>query len=146
MEKIYKKIGKRYKEVEQRLNLDQEIVLGCAFRYALGRSTYVVSSICSELIRLEPILNNSFKYRLAKEIAEYQAEYGKAGMDFDNEEWSYIKWLFTSERRVIVEANRYNTDIWEEVEAVEGEDGVYYTTNGKSTYYHKVRNVRRKTN
>ncbi len=31
---------------------------------------------------------------MAKEIQEYQEAYGKAGMDFDNNEWNKVKWLF----------------------------------------------------
>jgi hypothetical protein len=53
MEKLYRKVGSRYKEVRQELSLDQELVLTAAFRYALGRSTYIVGSVCAELVRLE---------------------------------------------------------------------------------------------
>lgn len=150
MEKIYKKVGKRYVEIEQSLPLNQEIVLSCAFRYALGRATYVVGSVCEELIRLLDVLPENFKYRTAKEIQEYQDEHGKAGWDFDNDEWNYIKWLFTPERRVILEANYYQTDNWKEVEAVrsdeldENGEVMYLSLKSKDSYYHKVRNVRNK--
>ena len=150
MEKIYKKVGKRYVEIEQSLPLNQEIVLSCAFRYALGRATYVVGSVCEELIRLLDVLPENFKYRTAKEIQEYQDEHGKAGWDSDNDEWNYIKWLFTPERRVILEANYYQTDRWEEVEAVrsdeldENGEVKYLSLTDKDSYYHKVRNVRNK--
>jgi hypothetical protein len=150
MEKIYKKVGKRYVEIEQSLPLNQEIVLSCAFRYALGRATYVVGSVCEELIRLLDVLPENFKYRTAKEIQEYQDKHGKAGWDFDNDEWNYIKWLFTPERRVILEANYYQTDNWKEVEAVrsdeldENGEVKYLSLTDKDSYYHKVRNVRNK--
>lgn len=150
MEVLYKKVGRRYIEIEQSLPLNQEIVLSCAFRYALGRATYVVGSVCEELIRLQDLLGESFKYRTAKEIQEYQDEHGEAGWSFDNDEWNYIKWLFTPERRVLLEANYYNTDRWEEVEAVRSdeldEDGEikYLSLTNKNSHYFKVRNVRNK--
>lgn len=150
MDKTYKKIGKRYIEIEPSIPLNQEIVLSCAFRYALGRATYVVGSVCEELIRLETLLNENFKYRTAKEIQEYQDKHGEAGWSFDNDEWNYVKWLFTPERRVLLEANYYNTDRWEEVEAVRSdeldEDGEikYLSLTNKNSYYSKVRNVRNK--
>jgi hypothetical protein len=150
MEKTYRKVGKRYVEIEQSLPLNQEIVLSCAFRYALGRATYVVGSICEELIRLLDVLPENFKYRTAKEIQEYQDEHGKAGWDCDNDEWNYIKWLFTPERRVILEANYYQTDKWKEVEAVrsdeldENGEVKYLSLTDKDSYYFKVRNVRNK--
>lgn len=150
MEVLYKKVGKRYVEVEQKVPLNQELVLGCAFRYALGRATYVVGAVCEELVRLEPILNQNFKDRIAREIQEYQDEHGKAGWDFDNDEWNYVKWLYTPERRVLLEANYYKTDKWIEVEAVRSdeldEDGEikYLSLTNKNSYYHKVRNIKNK--
>ena len=127
----------------KKLTLDQEIVLGCAFRYALGRMTYVVSSVTSELIKNEKVLDWNFKERIAQEIQEYQDKNGLAGMEFDNLEWNKVKWLFTKERRVILEANKYKTDIWVEVEAVKGDDGIYWTLDCKADY-HTVRNIRKK--
>ena len=150
MEKTYKKVGRKYVEIKPSLPLNHEIVLSCAFRYALGRATYVVGSVCEELIRLFDILPENFKYRTAKEIQEYQDEHGKAGWDFDNDEWNYVKWLFTPERRVILEANYYKTDRWEEVEAVrsdeldENGEVKYLSLTSKDSYYFKVRNVRNK--
>jgi hypothetical protein len=150
MEKTYKKVGKKYVEIEPSITLNQEIVLSCAFRYALGRATYVVGSVCEELIRLEPLLGENFKCRTAKEIQEYQDEHGKAGWDMDNDEWNYLKWLFTPERRVMVEANYYQSDNWVDVEAVRSdeldEDGnvKYLSLKSKDKFYFKVRNIRKK--
>ena len=149
MEKLYKKVGSRYKEVSQKLSLNQELVLTAAFRYGLGRSTYIVGSICEELVRLEPVLGEGQKARICKEIQEYQDKHGKAGWDMDNEEWNYVKFLFNPEKRVILEANYYNTDNWVEAEAVcggVGEDGkeIYLSLNDKNATYHTVRNVRKK--
>lgn len=112
---------------QKNLPLDEEIVLSCAFRYAIGRKTYVVSSVCSELKKNYHRLPVHAKERISKEIQEYQNEFGLAGMDFDNDEWNKIKWLFDTTRKTRIKANYHNTDKWEEVEAVKGEDGKYYS-------------------
>lgn len=121
------------------MTLNEEIILSCAFRYALGRRTYVVRAVCEELIRNEKDLGWDFKERVAREIQEYQVKCVLAGQDFDDDEWNYIKWLFTERRRVIVEAKRYKTGVWERHEAVWGADGVYYSLHGKDKYFHTVR-------
>lgn len=114
-------------KIKNKLNLDQEIVLSCAFRYALGRMTYVVSSVCSELKNNYHALSENTKQRISKEIQEYQNEHGLAGMDFDNDEWNKIKWLFDKKNHEVREANYHNTDKWDVVESVKGEDGEYYS-------------------
>lgn len=112
---------------QQKLTIDQEIVLSCAFRYALGRMTYVTSSVAAELIRLEAQLPESFKARIAKEIQECQDEHGKAGMDMDNSGWNKVKWLFDKSRHVRVRAYYGGGDKFEETDAVKGDDGRYYS-------------------
>jgi hypothetical protein len=126
MEKLFRKVGKRYIEVEQKLSLNQELVLGAAVRYGLGRMTYIVSSICEELKRLEPQMSWNFKQRISNEIHEYQKEHEEVGMSFDNDEWEYIKCLFNKENRDIREANIYGTDDWIEVECFLHSNGEYY--------------------
>lgn len=145
MKKLYRKKGKRYEEVEEKLSLNQEIVLSCAFRYALGRMTYVVSSVCEELIKLEPLLGWNFKERTSREIQEYQDERGEAGMSFDNDEWEYVKCLFDKDRRYIIEANKFGTDEWVEVECFLHTNGQYYTlgSNLNKGYLHTTRNERK---
>ena len=144
MDKLYRKVGSRYKEVRQELSLDQELVLTAAFRYALGRSTYIVSSVCAELVRLESVMGEGQKRFISKEIQEYQERHGKAGWDMDNDEWNYVKWLFDPSRRVILEAMYYGTDNWMEVEAVRGDDDIYYSLEGMTKYFHTTRNIRNK--
>ncbi len=144
MEKIYKKVGSRYKEVSQSLSLDQELVITAAFRYALGRATYIVGSVCAELVRLEPVLGEGQKMMISREIQEYQDKHGKAGWDMDNDEWNYVKWLFDPKRRVILEAMYYGTDDWIEAEAVRGDDDIYYSLEGMTKYFHTTRNIRNK--
>lgn len=73
---------------------DKELVLSCAFRYALGRMTYVTEAISNELIQNKESLSKEFKTRIAKEIQEYQNNFGKAGHDCDNNAWNKVKLLF----------------------------------------------------
>ena len=129
----------------KKLSINEEIVLSCAFRYALGRMTYVVSSVCEELIRLEPILSWNFKERISKEITEHQIQYGKAGTSFDNEEWEYVKCLFDKNKRYIVEANYHKTDKWEEIECFLHTDSHYYPlgVNNNKGFLHTTRNEKK---
>lgn len=123
-----------------KLYLDEEIVLSCAFRYALGRMTYVVDSVCNELKRNYYALPVSTKERISREIQEYQDEWGLAGMECDNNDWNKIKWLFDTKREVILEANYHNTDRWESYSAIKGDDGKYYSIPTMNEY-HTVRNI-----
>ena len=133
-------MSKRIDETKK-LSLNEEIVLSCAFRYALGRMTYVVGAVCEELQKNYYLLPTHTKSRISKEIQEYQDEWGKAGMDFDNDEWNKIKWLFDENRKVKLEANYYNTDKWEEFEAIKGDDDKYYSIPLMKEY-HTVRNIK----
>lgn len=135
-----KKINK-----SKQLSLNEEIVLSCAFRYALGRATYVVGVICEELQKNYHLLPISTKERISREIQEYQDEYGEAVWNFDNDQWNRIKWLFDTKRKVTLEANYYNTEKWEEFEAIEGEDGKYYSIPNMNEY-HTVRNIKKSIN
>ena len=124
----------------EKVTLDEELVLSCAFRYALGRMAYVVGSVCSELKRHYYALPKSTKERISREIQEYQDKWGLAGMDFDNDEWNKIKWLFDSKREVILEANYHNTDRWDSFPAIKGDNGKYYAIPTMNEY-HTVRNI-----
>ena len=66
--------------------LDERITLMCAMRYALGRMTYVVSSVTSELIRNWHIFSNSDQVVILKEIRE-ALEKEEAGMECDEKRW-----------------------------------------------------------
>lgn len=136
-------LKERIEELEEGkkdLPLEREVVLFCAFRYALGRMTYVVGFVCSELKAHYNILPSSFKESTAREIQEHQDTYGMAGMDFDNDEWNKVKWLFDESRHEEIEANKHNTDEWVRVVAVRGEDGKYYSIP-EMKEYHTVRKV-----
>lgn len=130
----YKNIFNIMEERAKNLTLDQEITLSCAFRYALGRMTYVTSSVTSELIRLESQLPQTFKSRIAKEIQEYQDEHGSAGMDMDNREWNKVKWLFDKGRHVRVIPYFPDGMKSPETDAVKGDDGQYYSMKMEQFY------------
>ena len=72
--------------IKQMMTLDQDITIGCAFRYALGRMTYVVSSVCDEIERLAPTISEKTRYRFIREIDEAIAN-DAAGMQMDIERW-----------------------------------------------------------
>lgn len=110
-----------------KMSTDEEIILMCAFRYALGRMTYVVSVVCDTLKSNYTLLSPNFKAMVAKEIREYQEVHGSAGMDFDNTEWNAVKWLFDETNRVEIDANMYGTEGWVSTTAIKGEDGRYYS-------------------
>jgi hypothetical protein len=99
--------------------------------------TYVVSSVCNELIKKQHLLGENFKYRTVKEIDE-AAQNDAMGMEMDKEYWMKVRNLFDPEKRYIIEANYYNTDNWGEFEAFEM-DGKYYSIDNQKEY-HTVRN------
>jgi hypothetical protein len=59
--------------MNKKLSLDESILLMCAFRYALGRRTYVVSVICENIIknylRLEQRDRDLFIREISQEMA-----------------------------------------------------------------------------
>lgn len=67
-----------------------ELTLGCAFRYALGRRTYVVSHVVGEILNNWEELSKSFKERTVKEIIEYKKDNGDLGHSCDEVEWMKI--------------------------------------------------------
>lgn len=68
------------------MTLNEEIVLSCAFRYALGRMTYVVDSVASEIERRRKSLPTKDLHRYRAEITE--ASRGNSlGMEMDKKRW-----------------------------------------------------------
>jgi len=67
----------------------QRSVLFAAFRYALGRSTYIVSEITQALIEDAKVLGESNREIITKEIREAITN-NHAGMDMDVEEWEKV--------------------------------------------------------
>ncbi len=67
-----------------------EITLSCAFRYALGSMTYVVSSVVDDILNNWDALSEGTKARFVKEIKDHREEYGKCGMEMDDSQWQKI--------------------------------------------------------
>jgi hypothetical protein len=142
MEKLYrKKPSGRYEEVPNKLSLNQEILLGCAIRYCMGRRTYVVSSCIEECYRVSPLLHSNFKERVAREIQEAE-DVDDLGDSFDKVEWTKLKDFWKPNNKFYIEANHYNTDKWSEHIAFKHND-LYYCLDTRNEY-HTVRNIRQK--
>jgi len=70
------------------IDFSQEITV-CAFRYALGRQTYIVSIVVDHLIENWDKLDMRFKELIHREI-KVAIERGSAGMKMDVEEWNKL--------------------------------------------------------
>jgi len=70
-------------------NLDKSITLMCAQRYALGRMTYVVGSVTSQIIENWNVFSESDKQVMLKEIKE-AIEQDRAGMECDILRWNEV--------------------------------------------------------
>lgn len=68
---------------------EQDQVLFYAFRYALGRMTYVVNDVVNLLINHKDVLTDSHKHLVQKEIKK-SIEINQAGMDCDVKEWRKV--------------------------------------------------------
>lgn len=72
------------------MKTNEEIVLICAFRYALGRSTYVVSSVIDEIIGNWSGLSRGAQLLIKNEI-ETAIRQNAAGEEADIEDWQRIR-------------------------------------------------------
>jgi len=149
----YIKKGKRYIAIPEKTEqtTDERILLNCAFRYALGRQTYVVGVIVEKLIHDYPLINIHDRKRIAEEIEEAIRD-NNAGHDMDVREWKRVSHLFRDENHCRVKAffaaeariedsdKEYPpikvSDKYEIREAVRM-DGRYYATDMKA-YFHTV--------
>lgn len=68
------------------MQLDQSLTIFAAFRYALGRQTYIVDSVCNELERLAADIPNDTKILIVREIGEAIGS-KRAGAKMDVERW-----------------------------------------------------------
>ena len=80
---------KRSFELNCALDSDAYILLFCAFRYALGRRTYVVSSVVDTIINNWENLATSQRYMFKKEIREAEMA-NDVGSTYDDQEWRRI--------------------------------------------------------
>ena len=63
-----------------------EYMIVYAFRYALGRSSYAVANVASELRAHNPTLSGKTRALIIKEIEEADSA-DNLGMDMDRKEW-----------------------------------------------------------
>ncbi len=70
------------------LEVDEDILF-CAFRYALGRKTYIVSVLTDEIHKQWHLLSDKTKSMIQKEI-KVAIETDNAGWDCDKELWETI--------------------------------------------------------
>jgi len=70
------------------MNISNDTILA-AFRYALGRQTYIVSSVVEDILKNWDNIDNNLKNLIKKEIEE-AIEQNRAGMECDIKEWKKI--------------------------------------------------------
>ncbi len=68
---------------------DFDILAFCAFRYALGRSTYVTSAVAEIIVENKERIYPTTKKLMIKEINE-AIEESRAGMRMDVREWQQV--------------------------------------------------------
>jgi hypothetical protein len=73
----------------------EESILFCAFRYALGRMTYVVNEVATYIIDRRHSLSADFAKLVIREISEAEAK-GRIGMDCDHEDWMNVRRALTA--------------------------------------------------
>lgn len=69
---------------------DYAVILLCAFRYALGRRTYVVDTVVKEIHNAWVDLGEGDKELIVREILDYKARFGTIGDSFDEDAWMSI--------------------------------------------------------
>lgn len=75
-----------------------DIILFCAFRYALGRRTYVVDYVTKAIHAYWLDMQESDKSIIVKEIIEHYERFGNLGHDIDKEQWMSIVDRYNSEK------------------------------------------------
>ncbi len=67
-------------------NYELNTLIICAFRYALGRMSYITGTITDLLIKEKDSIHKDAKQLICKEI-RYALEHDEAGMDCDRIRW-----------------------------------------------------------
>ena len=84
--------------------VDFEDVMFCAFRYALGRKTYIVSTVAEILIKHGHELRSMTRGKIIKEIL-IAIDEDNIGMDCDKEIWISVWKKFAELNKVEFEVN-----------------------------------------
>lgn len=78
--------------VEFNINEEDVWLLFCAaFRYALGRRSYMPSTIASVIVANRHLLTEWQRKQLCQEVDEYKADCGCLGDKCDEETWQRFK-------------------------------------------------------
>ena len=72
------------------MNLSSDILF-YAFRYALGRMTYAVHDVATEILRNSKSIPNKDRHNMIKEITE-ALEKDQAGMEMDRKQWEAVRY------------------------------------------------------
>ena len=83
-----------------------DLMVTAAFRYCLGRRTYIVSECASWLIRIWPQLGDNCKHVIKRDLEEAftqddrkdgpQSDYKRLGDQCDRESWETVRSLWTT--------------------------------------------------
>jgi len=76
---------------------DEEEVLFCAFRYGLGRMTYITGFLADVIVEAWPRLSERMKNQILEEIHKGISE-DRLGMDMDKRQWLRIVERASGER------------------------------------------------
>ena len=68
---------------------DLDTLLVCSFRYALGRSTYIVHDVCEIIKTYSKLLSSNSLILIQREIMD-AINRNQAGMRMDIEEWTVL--------------------------------------------------------
>ena len=66
---------------------DIDLLFVAAFRYALGRQSYMPKVIANVILGNRNLLKDWQRKQFATEVYEHISTYGSAGMDFDTKMW-----------------------------------------------------------
>lgn len=95
---------------------NEKILLFCAFRYALGRATYVVSTVVQELHARWCELSLDEKEQYVSEILERIENFESLGHTCDYKEWFSIVNRYQDERKELIkQVVEENEDILKEL-------------------------------
>lgn len=81
------------------MTLDEDILIVCAFRYCLGRMTYVVNAFARNFHKKWDDIPYHTKDLVVREILEHKEKFGKLGHDCDEEDWMSIVERFNDDKR-----------------------------------------------
>jgi hypothetical protein len=86
------------------MDLDENILFGCAFRYVLGRATYVVETFVTHTHKNWDRIPFTTKERMVKEIIEHRenAPSGMVGMECDDRQWQSIIERHINDKHMVV--------------------------------------------